>query len=195
MSLQGGCVGCNAAVGAMRMQGLAGRRELYRQMRGTRATRMGEVIRWAPLGPGGDPQMSLQGLGAVGPANQAELETVMGQLETTDLQVFNEIAEAYVEAPENEVALYQAVYERLLDRLIAAQAATADLQDDGFPAFRSEMVYLQTDYQTLLAKLFDAREARRYGNRAAGLAWGVGAAVVTAGVLGAVWYNRKRRKR
>jgi hypothetical protein len=31
---------------------------------------LGEAIRWAPLGPGGDPQMSLQGLGA-GPQYRA----------------------------------------------------------------------------------------------------------------------------
>lgn len=194
MSLQGGCVGCKVA--AMRMQGLAGRREQYRVMRGPRATRMGEVIRWAPLGPGGDPQMSLQGgLGVLSPGPQIEVDTVMGQLEVTDQQVYNEIAEAYAAgADEGEVALYQNAYDRLLDRLIAAQAATVDLEDDGWPALRGELAQLDADYRTLLAQLLDAREARRFGNRATGLAWGAGVAIVAAGVLGAVWYNRRRKR-
>lgn len=34
---------------------------------------LGEVIRWAPLGPGGEPQMSLQGLGLI-PTTMAEVD-------------------------------------------------------------------------------------------------------------------------
>lgn len=199
MSLQG-CADCGPVRGApvveMRMGALAGRREQYRQMRGTRATRMGEVIHWAPLGPGGDPQMSLQGLGALSPGAQAQADAAMGQLEATDAQVFNEIAEAYAAgADEGEVVHYQNAYVGLLDRMIGAQIATVDIDDDGWPGLRDELAQLDADYRTLLGQLLEAREARRFGNRAAGLAWGVGAAVVTAGVLGAVWYNRKRRKR
>ena len=42
--------------------------------RGTRRPGwLGEVIRWAPLGPGGDPQMSLQGLGLI-PTTMAEVD-------------------------------------------------------------------------------------------------------------------------
>lgn len=40
-----------------------------------RGHRLGEVIRWAPLGPGGDPQMSLQGRGLLGiPTTMAEVD-------------------------------------------------------------------------------------------------------------------------
>ena len=88
MSLQGcGCGGPSVGAAPVRslrrgagMTRLAERREHYRQLRGTRSTRLGEVIRWAPLGPGGDPQMSLQGLGVMSPGGQIEIDTAMGQL-------------------------------------------------------------------------------------------------------------------
>jgi hypothetical protein len=207
MSLQGcsGCggdlqgLGANAApVRVLRrasaMNQLAERREHYRQLRGTRPTRLGEVIQWAPLGPGGDPQMSLQGgLGVLSPGLQQQLDLAMGQLETTDAQVYNEIAEAYASgASDNEVKLYQDAYDRLLDRLIEAQTASRDLQEDQWNAFGGSLAILQTDYEGLLSQLFDAREQRRFGNRATGLAWGLGTAAAAAGILWVVWRNRKK---
>ena len=43
---------------------------------------LGEVIRWAPLGPGGDPQMSLQGLGAYGDTvNLGLIPTTMAEVD------------------------------------------------------------------------------------------------------------------
>ena len=204
MSLQGcGCGGPSVGAAPVRslrrgagMTRLAERREHYRQLRGTRSTRLGEVIRWAPLGPGGDPQMSLQGLGVLSPSSQTQLETAMGQLETTDQQVYNEIAEAYASGvSDNEITRYQDAYDRLLDRLIEAQTASRGLEDDQWIAFSSTLATLQADYQGLLGQLFEGREGRRFGNRAMGLAWGIGASIGAAGILWAVWANRKKRKR
>jgi hypothetical protein len=205
MSLQGcGCgqplLGAAPIVSLRRgdegMRRLAERREQYRVLRGRKATRLGEAIRWAPLGPGGDPQMSLQGLRGVAPQTQQAIDASMAQLETTDAQVYNEIAEAYASgADEGQVALYQQTYDRLLDRLIDAQTKTVDLNDEQWPAFNDELVSLQADYETFLGQLFKAREARRFGGQAMGLVWGLGAAAAAAGVLWYVWRNRKKRKR
>ena len=196
MSLQGSHAPVRSLRVGDKFQRVTERREHYRQLRGTRSTRMGEAIRWAPLGPGGDPQMSLQGLGVLAPAHDQELTAIMGQLETTDQQVYNEIAEAYAAgASDSEVELYQDAYDRLLGRLIDAQTASRGMEDDAFPAFRSELGYLQNDYEGLLGQLLTAREKRRFGNRATGLAWGVGASVAAAGLLWVVWANRKKGRR
>lgn len=177
---------------AMSLQGLAGKREAYRQLRGTRPHRMGEVIQWAPLGPGGDPQMSIQGLAALSPGSEQLVDASMAQLETTDMQVYNEIADAY--ASNVDVANDQLLYDGLLDRLIAAQATTVSLEDDDWPAFNDQVVGLQADYDTLLRKLQAAREGRHYGTQITGLAWGVGASAAAAGVLWLVWRNRKKKR-
>lgn len=43
---------------------------------------LGEVIRWGPLGPGGDPRMSLQGLGAYGDTvNLGVIPTTMAEVD------------------------------------------------------------------------------------------------------------------
>lgn len=179
--------------GAAMLGRLSAKRENYRVLRGTRSTRLGEAIRWAPLGPGGDPQMSVQGLSGVAPATQQLVATAMGQLETTDLQVYNELADAVTW--DVDVTQEEFEYDALLDRFIELQTASQSLDEADWPAFNERAGALQVDYDAMLRKLQAARERRRTGGQYMALAWGVGISAAAAGLLWAVWRNRGKRKR
>lgn len=210
---------------------------------------LSEVIRWSPLGPGGDPQMSLQGnapngmraarslrlkkqrlkrrrerkawivrqramraarqpslgnakalkglsLGVLGPESQTELDARMAQLDTTDQQVNNELAEAYSAGVEEvQVENWQLEYDALYERLFAFQVDSESLADADYATFSLALAGLEVDYQEMLAELFEAREGRRFRGAATGLAWGFGVAAAATAVLFGVYRYRGKKKR
>jgi len=132
-------------------------------------------------------------MGALGQQAQVSFSEAISQLEITDAQVYNEIAEAMASGvDESVIDGYNAQYDALLDRLITQREAGAAAGDADAASLLQDTAAVQDAYDALLTQLQSERGARQFGVSSRGLVWGLGVAAVSAGVLWWTWTNRQR---
>jgi hypothetical protein len=155
--------------------------------------RLGELIEWTPLGPGGFPPGSLQGLGSVLPVLPEKVDAALAQLLATDEQITLEMGR--VMQGGGDVSDLQNQRALALETLAALTIEAHTIRADGIPGWLVKAQTSQIALDSLLSEFIKRRRKTEFGLRAGGVLWGAGAAIAASVALYWLWQNRRKLKR
>lgn len=158
-----------------------------------RDRRLGELIEWTKLGPGGFPPGSLQGLGLALPWLPAKVDAPLAQLHATDEQITLEMGR--IMQGGGDISDLQNQRTLALEVVAALSIEARTIKTDDIPGWLVKAQTSQVALDSLLTEFVKRRRKAEFGLRAGGVLWGAGAAVAASAALYWLWQNRRKLRR